>query len=445
MDNKDQRNGSVPIGTFNQLDRQGVPERENDGSADITGAYERVDELQLEPADDDTQVDFGAPRPARKRVRTLLGVPLVDTVPENAASSSQRSEHISQAIQNMLDVQTAQTLSEGTPIQIELEPEPEAEILVPDSDLAELVDSSPEVTSVHISSLTSQSPADEFEARPTNPGAAASAQLPLLIPVQYANAQARDRAEDDQRAAFDADARSGESLFPAALAATEPSASAGPSQRPLASISSLAPRETTRRAKSERDAAPGIGFLWVAAMALIAVGGWYFTAGSFSRANTASPPQAAAAQPPAPTPNESPMAPPPAAPAVVAQAPTPPPTAAQKPSGKRMLTATSHSLRTKTPPAPKLVPDAIAETPTRGEVVQRLESVRSSVRACAAGLSGVADLDITIAHSGVVTHVLVGGDFAGTTQGSCIARAVREARFPSFKQERFRLLYPYAI
>jgi type IV secretory pathway VirB10-like protein len=207
----------------------------------------------------------------------------------------------------------------------------------------------------------------------------------------------------------------------------------------------LAPRETTRRATSERDAAPGIGFLWVAAMALIAVGGWYFTAGSFSRANTASPPQAAAAQPPAPAHNDSPMAPPPAAPAVVAQAPTPPPTAAAKPSGKRMLTASSHSLRTKTPPAPKLVPDAISETPTRGEVVQRLESVRSSVRACAAGLSGVADLDITIAHSGVVTHVLVGGDFAGTTQGSCIARAVREARFPSFKQERFRLLYPYAI
>jgi hypothetical protein len=438
MDNKDQRNGSVPIGTFNQ---QGAAE--NDGSADITGAYERVDELQLEPADDDTQVDFGRPRPARKRVRTLLGVPLVDTLAEGAASPSQRSEHISQAIQNMLDVQTAQTLSEGTPVQIELEPEAEAEFLVPDSDLAELVDSSPEVTSVHISSLTSQTPVDEFEARPTSQGGTAGTQLPLLIPVQYANAQARDREEDEQRAVFDADASSAESLFPAALAATE--ASAGASQRPPASPSSLAPRETTRRAKSERDAAPGIGFLWVAAMALIAVGGWYFTAGSFSRANTASPPQAAAAQPPAPARNDSPMAPPPAAPAVVAQAPTPPPTAATKPTGKRMLTATSRSPRTKTPPAPKLVPDAIAETPTRGEVVQRLESVRSSVRACAAGLSGVADLDITIAHSGVVTHVLVGGDFAGTTQGSCIARAVREARFPSFKQERFRLLYPYAI
>jgi hypothetical protein len=44
-----------------------------------------------------------------------------------------------------------------------------------------------------------------------------------------------------------------------------------------------------------------------------------------------------------------------------------------------------------------------------------------------------------------VTHVLVGGDFAGTTEGSCIARAVRGARFPAFKQERFRILYPYAL
>src|SRR4051812_7934599 len=101
MDNKDQRNGSVPIGTFNQLDQPGAAE--NDGSADITGAYERIDEMQLESAEDDTQVDFGAQRPARKRVRTLLGVPLVDTLAESTASATQRSEHISQAIQNMLD------------------------------------------------------------------------------------------------------------------------------------------------------------------------------------------------------------------------------------------------------------------------------------------------------------------------------------------------------
>ena len=87
----------------------------------------------------------------------------------------------------------------------------------------------------------------------------------------------------------------------------------------------------------------------------------------------------------------------------------------------------------------------LPEQPSRSDVLNRLESVRSSVRACAAGRSGVADLDITIANTGLVMHVLVGGDFAGTTEGSCIARAVRGARFPTFKQDRFRLLFPYAI
>jgi hypothetical protein len=87
----------------------------------------------------------------------------------------------------------------------------------------------------------------------------------------------------------------------------------------------------------------------------------------------------------------------------------------------------------------------LPDQPSRSDVLNRLESVRSTVRACAAGRSGVADLDITIANTGLVMHVLVGGDFAGTTEGSCIARAVRGARFPTFKQDRFRLLFPYAI
>jgi hypothetical protein len=114
---------------------------------------------------------------------------------------------------------------------------------------------------------------------------------------------------------------------------------------------------------------------------------------------------------------------------------------AYAPRAKAGLVLPEQTVPTEQPTLPSDLPDA----PTRGEVVQRLESVRSSVRACAAGRSGVADLDITIAHTGNVTHVLVGGDFAGTTEGSCIARAVRGARFSSFKQERFRLLFPYAI
>jgi hypothetical protein len=122
--------------------------------------------------------------------------------------------------------------------------------------------------------------------------------------------------------------------------------------------------------------------------------------------------------------------------------------AAPNPVKSTSLTATSRALRPRTPRAPKLVPSrdgGIPQAPSRADVLNRMEGVRPAVRACATGLSGVADLDITIAKSGVVTHVLVGGDFAGTTQGSCIARAVREAKFPSFRQDRFRLLFPYPI
>jgi hypothetical protein len=117
---------------------------------------------------------------------------------------------------------------------------------------------------------------------------------------------------------------------------------------------------------------------------------------------------------------------------------------------KPALTATMRGERVrrgakgKAAPAPAPTGES-PQGPTRSEVISRLESVRPAVNACAAGRSGVADLDITIAHTGVVMHVLVGGDFAGTAEGSCIARAVRGARFQSFKQERFRLLYPYAI
>jgi hypothetical protein len=129
-----------------------------------------------------------------------------------------------------------------------------------------------------------------------------------------------------------------------------------------------------------------------------------------------------------------------------AQSQSAPPTAAAD-SGKPQIAATGRTLRKRPAAAPKLVPIKTGplETPSRADVLQRMESVRPAVRACAAGRSGVADLDVTVAHSGVVTHVLVGGDFAGTTQGSCIARAVREARFPSFKQDRFRVLFPYSI
>ena len=90
-------------------------------------------------------------------------------------------------------------------------------------------------------------------------------------------------------------------------------------------------------------------------------------------------------------------------------------------------------------------PTEVCEAPSRSDVIAGLDGVRSSVQACADGRSGVAEVDLTIAANGVVTNALVGGDFRGTPQGSCIARAVRKARFPKFTKDSFRLLYPYSL
>lgn len=256
----------------------------------------------------------------------------------------------------------------------------------------------------------------------------------------------------------------------------EPSTSAEPAYAATApQPSSLSPREIARPASQPpRDTSGRAGALLVAAVMLLATGAWFLTAGTFRRATLSTPAEsttAAATQPTnamaepkieQPAPAEKPT---PTSAEAVSAAPstptTPAPLPKQAPSSedgaapalkqKPALTASARGERvrrsaraSKATATPAPVGD-LPQGPTRTEVVARLESVRSSVQACAAGRSGVADLDITIAHTGVVMHVLVGGDFAGTTEGSCIARAVRQARFPQFKQERFRLLYPYAM
>ena len=254
----------------------------------------------------------------------------------------------------------------------------------------------------------------------------------------------------------------------------EPDTQAAPASA-AAQPSSLSPREIAKPAAAAepRESSGRYGALLVAAVMLLATGAWFLTAGTFRRATLSTPaesttaaatqpsqaapekvePQAAPTEAPAPSsadalsaapPTLAPAAPTPAEPATEEVAPAalehkPALTASAR--GERVRRATRAN-KGKVPAEPT---GDLPAGPTRSEVVSRLESVRSSVQACAAGRTGIADLDITIAHTGVVMHVLVGGDFAGTTEGSCIARAVRQARFPQFTQERFRLLYPYAI
>jgi hypothetical protein len=434
MDKKDQRNG-VPIGTFAKSD-------DTD-----TAQTQKAERSSLDPSEADTSPDFLMGRPSRKRVRTLLGVPLAEPpMPDSDRSDlSDRKDDISEAIQSILDDQSTlsvamEEIDDEIPIVAESDVADYAEYIDSEpTNILERLVPEPERTTSGDARVTSRA-ASRATAVTDETGPA----LPLLIPTQYAQAQALDRDRDS------------ESLVDTHKQAAFVAAPPLQPTIPPTPISSLAPREV-RRPAQPAESTSRVGLMMVAAMALIAGGGWWMTAGSFSRSGDRSVPQAvsqpqalASAQPPvqappAPLAQPAQLSVPEAAPVAVAPSATPAPAVSGRSKG---LASTHRPARAKAANATKQPPSAaddIPEAPSRAVVVQRLESVRSSVRACAAGRSGVADLDITIAHSGVVTHVLVGGDFAGTMQGSCIARAVREARFPSFKQERLRLLFPYAI
>jgi hypothetical protein len=91
-------------------------------------------------------------------------------------------------------------------------------------------------------------------------------------------------------------------------------------------------------------------------------------------------------------------------------------------------------------------PESLPESPDRDDVIAAMGSVEGAVRDCAAGRSGVSNITITVVgNSGRVSSALVEGEFAGTPEGSCMARAVRGARFERFAQPTFRVRYPFSL
>ena len=87
----------------------------------------------------------------------------------------------------------------------------------------------------------------------------------------------------------------------------------------------------------------------------------------------------------------------------------------------------------------------LPDVPRREDVIGALNQLRGQLKSCSAGRSGVAEIDLTIAGNGAVANALIGGDFAGTPQGSCLARAIRAAHFEPFAQPRSRILYRMAL
>jgi hypothetical protein len=506
-DKKDQRQSAVPLGTFRPSSVPAVPPpqagttkpppppaaalkpREDDT---VQTRVVRSSIASVPPV-------AGTGEAERKRVRTLVGVP---TPPPGALAAGKGNYPAPPKWKKPSqrdDEPTVRDAAIAVPVaRIELKPasnrpQPPAPPAAPDAPISDTIQQMlDEQTSVTME-IEDAPPAFTLphEAEMPQPSAAArrSSNPPVMLPEHVAVAHAREAEQVEEQIAR----RS--SMPPEPLFAT-------PSTLALDTdmlSSSLAPAEVRAPVRRD-DRAPGLGFAFVGVMTVVFVAGWFATAGGYKQthprpevasASTAAKP-AAAAQPVAPPPAPKPapaaptVAPPPApaAPEVPAQelgavaapaakpAPAPTPAPARAAAPKPAAPAARVVRPSEAPvarPAPRPVepivkiskvdepPAAVAvtpapveeenlpETPSREDVLQRIEALRPVVSACAEGQKGIAELDITIASSGNITTVLVGGDFAGTPQGSCIARSVRQARLPKFKKDRFRLLYPFSL
>ncbi len=88
----------------------------------------------------------------------------------------------------------------------------------------------------------------------------------------------------------------------------------------------------------------------------------------------------------------------------------------------------------------------LPQTPSKSQVRSALSSVRGAVKQCGGGESGVVNTSITVAGStGRVSNVSVSGKYAGTSVGSCVARAVKRAKFPKFKQSSLKIGFPFSL
>ena len=119
-----------------------------------------------------------------------------------------------------------------------------------------------------------------------------------------------------------------------------------------------------------------------------------------------------------------------------------------KPSGPRTLDdlldgALSGKKKKKKAAAP--APSSnLPKTPSRNDVISALKGVKGAVAACGKGQSGIATVQVTVAGStGRVTNAQVSG--VTGPPGSCIAKAVRKAKFPKFQQKVFKVKYPFKL
>jgi hypothetical protein len=81
----------------------------------------------------------------------------------------------------------------------------------------------------------------------------------------------------------------------------------------------------------------------------------------------------------------------------------------------------------------------------RQQVIAAMNALTPQLRACVGEQHGVADVTLTVRSAGIVSHALVEGPFAGSSEGSCIARALRTAKLPASSYVVSRVEYPFQL
>ncbi len=82
--------------------------------------------------------------------------------------------------------------------------------------------------------------------------------------------------------------------------------------------------------------------------------------------------------------------------------------------------------------------------PDRDEVQRVMEAIRPALAQCAAGGHGLTQVQLTVTPNGRARAIRIAGPFAGSTEGSCMARAARGARFAGHEgDEDVTIRYPY--
>jgi hypothetical protein len=74
-----------------------------------------------------------------------------------------------------------------------------------------------------------------------------------------------------------------------------------------------------------------------------------------------------------------------------------------------------------------------------------MNALTPELRACVGDQHGVADVTLTVRAAGVVSHALVEGPFAGSSEGSCIARALRTVKLPASSYAVSHVEYPIQL